>query len=434
MRIDLTIKKDYLPNWGLWEGIRELVQNGRDAEMEYGAKLEVDWFNGNLRIENDGCTLPRRALLLGETSKADRDDLIGQFGEGLKLGILALVRLGRRVVVRTGGEVWKPSLRHSDEFGAEVLSFQIQGGREAQNRVRVEIECSKEEWQSVRDRFLFLCRETENDRVETNHGTLLVAQRFQGRLYVKGIFVSHDTSLNYGYDMFHAKLDRDRKMVDSWDLQRDTACILGSSVAQRPDLLDPLFKLLEKSANDVRGINQYSTDYIPNSVSEQITAKFTARYGEDAVPVENLAESKDIEHLGKKGVVLPAGLRVLVSKNIGSLEEVKRRLSEEVKKTCSWSDLSQAEQKNLERAVELVGVVSACTINDVDVVDFRSSSLLGQHKNGRYLLARKILADRSSSLETLVHEVAHNSGADGDKGHVAEIERMWAGIVEHLTK
>jgi hypothetical protein len=35
-------------------------------------------------------------------------------------------------------------------------------------------------------------------------------------------------------------------------------------------------------------------------------------------------------------------------------------------------------------------------------------------------------------LSTLVHEVAHHAGSDGEKNHVSEIERIWSGIVQGL--
>jgi len=69
----------------------------------------VDWRQGVLRIENEGAHLSREALLFGTTSKMGRADLIGKFGEGLKLGVLALVRAGRPVTIRSGSEVWNPT-------------------------------------------------------------------------------------------------------------------------------------------------------------------------------------------------------------------------------------------------------------------------------------------------------------------------------------
>ena len=38
-KLELSINVNYLPAWKAWEGIRELVQNGKDAETEFNAPL-----------------------------------------------------------------------------------------------------------------------------------------------------------------------------------------------------------------------------------------------------------------------------------------------------------------------------------------------------------------------------------------------------------
>ena len=121
MKIPLSIEADYLPEWGAWEGIRELVQNGKDAEVQLDAPLKVTHKNQTLVIENEGASMERRALLFGSTTKTGRDDLIGKFGEGLKLGMLALVRAGRPVKIRVGGEVWIPTIEKSNGCNANGL-------------------------------------------------------------------------------------------------------------------------------------------------------------------------------------------------------------------------------------------------------------------------------------------------------------------------
>src|SRR3970040_1423187 len=110
MKLELSIKTDYLPEWGTWHGIRELVQNGRDAEIQFDAPLKITHQGQTLRIENVSVTLPHEALLFGHTTKTDRGDLAGQGGEGLKLGVLALVRGGQPVTIHSGNEVWKPTI------------------------------------------------------------------------------------------------------------------------------------------------------------------------------------------------------------------------------------------------------------------------------------------------------------------------------------
>lgn len=434
--VKLTIKKDYLPGWGLWEGVRELVQNGKDAEVEHGAKLTVEWrpssvtpLGGRLHIENEGTSIPRSALLMGETSKEGRDDLIGKFGEGLKIGILALARLGRSVLVRSGPEVWRATLTMAEEFNATVLAFQIQGGRKDQSRTVVEIDMTRKEWEEFRPRFLFLGTATPDDRIETPTGTLLTAPRFKGKLYVKGIFVAESPTLSYGFDLKRAKIDRDRKMVDPFSLQSETRRVLTAAVAQRPDLFDRYFRLVERGADDAR-YNAWEGGEIPAEIRALAVAKFRERHGEDALPVATLDESKTLEHLGKRGVVCGESLRAILV-DLGSTREAIAKLREEVTATYSWGDLSPIERAYVDRAVRRVALaVEDFTMEKVDVVDFRDKKLLGQHKDGRYLLARRALKSRAEALGVLVHEVAHDRGLDGEKSHGAEVERIWSAIAE----
>jgi len=80
----------------------------------------------------------------------------------------------------------------------------------------------------------------------------------------------------------------------------------------------------------------------------------------------------------------------------------------------------------------MVDLTESLELDIVDVVSFRSTELEGQFKNGRILVARSMLASRRGTLAVLVHELAHRKGLDGDKGHVAEIERIYSDLVERL--
>ena len=90
-KIELSIKAAYLPGWSLYEGIRELLQNARDAEVQDDAKMSVKHVYrirdkrpiGALVISNDGTTIPKESFLIGHTTKLGRNDLAGQYGECL---------------------------------------------------------------------------------------------------------------------------------------------------------------------------------------------------------------------------------------------------------------------------------------------------------------------------------------------------------------
>ncbi len=437
MKIHLTIKVDYLPSWGAYEGVRELLQNAKDAEVESSATMSVRYRkdSGTLVIENDGVVLPHEALLLGHTTKLGRSDTIGKFGEGLKLGILALVRAGHKVKIRSGSEVWVPSIERSDKFDADVLVFDISKGREPKDRVQVEIgNFAEEDWNAMSDCFLFLLKpeELEKVRINTYQGGLLLGEKYVGRVYLKGIFVGNDPKLRYGYDLREGSIDRDRKMVDKYDLQYTMRGIWQEAMNTRPDLVEPFIQMLSQSAADLEGISTYSADTLSPKVRQAVVASFQAIHGTDALPVENLADSKDIEHLGKKGVVAPKGLKAVLDTVLGSTEAVKANLRNEVVQSFGWSDLDTTERENLERAIAMVNAVEPVSLDTVDVVSFRDEKIQGMFKDGRYLLSKPMLAALKDTLTVLVHEVAHQAGGDGDKGHVATIERIWAGITMNL--
>ncbi len=437
--IELGIDGSYLSGsngWSAADGIRELMQNAQDATVEHGGELKVSHEGERLVIENTGAKLSRQALLIGNTSKRDREDLMGQWGEGLKFGVLVLVRAGMKVTIRTGPEVWTPSIGESEKFaGASVLKFDIQGGREDRRRVRVEIEgVSKEFWSEIKDNFLFLYRR-EVPQVETERGALLTSDKFKGRVYVKGIFVKADPNLQFGYNLFKVELDRDRRVLDSYDMGRETRQIWAAALAQEPDLVENFFSMLSKRSVDTEGFYYSGAQLIPDSALDAMAAKFTTRYGADAVPVKNIEESKDLAHFGKKGVVCPEALYNVLTRRLDTAAQVQEKLAHEVQRTYSWDELDLVEQQNLTRAIGLVNKANTAHLAMVNVVDFSNPDLEGLNSSDGIQVARKHLVFRAKVLEILVHEHAHatTGAADGDKAHVARIESTWAAISEVLA-
>jgi len=113
----LTLSPKYIPSWGKWEAFRELMQNVIDRKHEY-EKAEII-FNYNTQkqrivIGNKFSVLDKKTLVMGETTKANDDEMIGQYGEGYKLAMLVLLRLGTRIRIRTSNEVWAPEIKFQE--------------------------------------------------------------------------------------------------------------------------------------------------------------------------------------------------------------------------------------------------------------------------------------------------------------------------------
>ena len=72
-------------------------------------------------------SLHKKILLLGYSQKSETANVIGQFGEGLKIGALALVREGRLVKMTTSKDVWRFDLSEDEHFEEKVLTVFVSG-------------------------------------------------------------------------------------------------------------------------------------------------------------------------------------------------------------------------------------------------------------------------------------------------------------------
>ena len=448
-RFPLSIATAYRPNWKLWEGLRELVQNGIDAETEFGAPMTVDLYNGKLRIENngyqlrdDGRVMPLDVLLLGHTSKRERSDLIGQFGDGMKIGILALLRLGHAVKLRNGSDVWNFSLGQNGDMESEVVVCDVSPGHKPEPRVRIEIDgISDDDWRMVKERFLHPAIRDQRislDQVATPYGDLLIGPAYAGKLYVKGIFVQHVPKLRYGYNFREAEVNIDRDLVESYDRDANMRRILSDAAEIRPDLAENMVAALMDSTADFAGISAYSAAYLSDALCSRVETAFDEKFGKDTLAVDSIGESRECESFGKRGVPIgqtPIG--AIIKTRRGSFDKVKKEKATETTATYAWHDLTDDERANLGFAADMVAKVeSSVTLDSVSIVDFADVNLLGLAKGTEIKLARRILSSRAETLATFIHEAAHvvtNVAADFTPEHTRAIERIWASVAKLLV-
>jgi len=433
-KIELTLTSSYLPDWRLQQAIREIVQNARDSDLD-GNKMDFVHKGDKLIVSNEGVVLDHSVFLLGKTGKAERSDTAGKFGEGLKLAMLVCAREGIPMTIRNGSEVWHPKIETSERFAGEsVLVIHIEKGRVQKDRFQVEIGFPEEVWEENKWKYLFCERPSRKEFVNTPTGKLLMGEKYKGCIFVKGIFVCKG-DLDYGYDFNQAELDRDRRVMSSWDIQRHARPILIHA-SQQKDGIDSgrLYEMMRQESADAR---VSSWESVSEDMVESIKQTFVSLHGENAVPVKSTAESSDMEHLGKKGVVVGESLLNVLRLSFGDIDKLRKDLSRQITGHVSWHELTEKEKHNLKNAIDIINAADKnlrVNLSNVDIVTFRDSMLLGMHKEGKALLSRAVLDDHVDTMSTLVHEVAHRKGADGEKEHVQEIERIWSAIFRiHCT-
>jgi len=438
--IELSIKETYVPSWGTWECLREAMQNGMDEDKR-GYKLTVKYRNGQLHIQNIGADMTTEALLMGETDKAENAELLGEHGEGLGVGILAGVRAGYDITIRTQTEIWKPFIGSSNNFrGRNVLKVRTRKLKVRRGDVTVSITMPEETWEEAKDLFLpFATLDRAKHLIEIEgRGAIIRDEKFKGRVYVKGIFVQHIPELVMGYNLLDFRVDRDRRLIDTWNLKWELASMYREAIRKRPEAMAPeVYAMLRDGKMDTQSLEHNSDE----EVTEALAQEFIAEHGENSVPVKSIGEAVDISNANKHGVVVNDTLaKVLAaSRTVQTSEEVKQALAKSITATYSWSDLTAIEQANLQAAAAIVDAVLPSfleshhvepVLNIIQVADFYQEDLVGEIRDGRVVLARKVLTTQEEILEHLVHELAHIiSGADdGMIRHTRAIESLWSAL------
>ena len=301
-KFQLTLSTDYVPDWTCVEAVRELFQNALDNQT-VNPENEMFWeylaAENILRIGNKTSVLTLDSLLLGFSTKRDDERTIGTHGEGYKIALMVLLREGKEVTIYNygRGEVWRTRLVRSRKFNGvfvpEILvDRKYRWLRKPSHDLIIEIRgISEEEYQAIVESNLHLQGELEGYSTENNSGFILTDPKYQGKIFVNGLFICHNTNFRYGYDVNpkYIRLDRDRKLVDTIDLAFVTSRMWR--YANQPKLVA---QMLMADVLDVRYVKSlayyrpYSDErQIDSGIQRELREEFKSSYGKNAVPVSD---------------------------------------------------------------------------------------------------------------------------------------------------
>lgn len=343
-KIHLTIDKSYCANWGVYQGIRELIQNAKDAEEYDGKPMIITHYprTNRLEIVSKGVFVqPANLLVLGKTSKGAGNQR-GKFGEGFVLGVLALMRKECHVSFRNGDLSWTVSFEMPDTGhpleGNELLTFKSRAIVNRENDFWVQIEgINAEAWNILRTKFLFLEPGDPAHRIETEHGALLMDAPRKGQVFVRGIYVRSFEDLSCGYDLPNVQLDRDRQMIDEWHLHYALGNLWTlAAKAGAEDVATKVYTMAKANAPDTRQIRYHADDKLLANMRRH----FEKEHGDNAVPVVNNAEADVVTKKGGKATVVSAVLKELLEKSGLSIDAASRRLDSVVERRWTSEEVA----------------------------------------------------------------------------------------------
>ena len=312
-RFELGMSMEYVGNWGITEAVREIFQNCYDEEIvnpenkmlcEYNEELQV------LRIGNRNSTLSTKTLLLGCSSKRDDKRTIGTHGEGYKVATIVLLRnnIGIRILNYNDREVWTAKVVNSKRYGCPIGVYDIEqlGIFKKQPEFNLVFELvgiTKEMYDLIKENNLHL-QDDLGEVYNGNSGRCLLDEKFKGKIYVNGLFVCTNPNLTYGYDIVAnlVKLDRDRGLIDSFDLQWTLGRVIYET--GNIDFINSV-----KSTWDGVYIRIYMASVTSDkSVNKAIYfdsyEKFREKYGNDAVAVNSTDEFNILKKQGYNPVMV----------------------------------------------------------------------------------------------------------------------------------
>lgn len=293
-KYELSLSRNYVSSWGIEEAIRELLQNAKDSNGE--DIIDIDKSSGTITITNKNTSIPSSTLLLGNTSKKDDLDKIGQFGEGYKLALLVLLRDDKEVFIKNGNKNWIPSFEYSDNFECEVLCITETAGNG--NDLTFEISgFDSSELDELENEFLGLNGQAYNS-IQTSYGEILTDSDYKGKVFVDGLPVYEDDNFDYGYNFkpCYVSLDRDRKSINIYELKRLTALSVACCIDNFA-FVDEVIDGKGRDGEYIKDENVEFDDEFKEKYAKHLMNRFDIK--EEDVVI-NKSSSDLIEYVGRK--------------------------------------------------------------------------------------------------------------------------------------
>jgi hypothetical protein len=390
----LNLHRNYVPNWGIAEVVREVVSNARDA----GAHTVEFFGDDRVVVSNEGDPGLFELLVIGGGTKTEGGETIGQFGEGLKMAALVATRTrGSHMSISCPKGRLSFEFKKNESLGGELLTAVLDESSRSDNfTVIVDGKNVKEIYDTM-----FL-------QTDSGYGPIERQEQSKMRVFAKGV---HITTLEepclFDWNLEHLKLNRDRTIPDTYAIRSGVGSFITSQLWLGSE--EWADRLLEHQ-NSYEAQSLRST-WLGDKGKKMMTGAFYRKYGENAVLASSDTSRNQLAAArGYKPIVLPDHIATeLTAKSVDDVITVADRL---IPSDITIGDAMMAELNYVVDRLNIPCLIQICK-DDGEHMGFAQiqGGMVNVWLNETLFMPGK----RKDRLRTLCHELGHiQGGTDGD--------------------
>lgn len=421
--IVFPISLKYVDHWDDdgWPVMRELAANALDSDP--GFRIEMT--NGTLFIRSTGTNLAVRHLLFGISEKKD-PNAIGQFGEGLKLALLALTREGLTAHIYTKSmHLWNEP---AELYGEQVFKIVWEKLPWPCEHDRTNIEVPDWPYKTFEKRFL---RPGDPRILFTDPFGRSVLEEDMPGIYVKGVWVQrargYGRAYTFGYNLTDVEMNRDRGVVDHWNVNAEVGKIWASVTDEG------LLTRFWQAVKDQMAEKSCYMHGCPIANKPGMKRAFQEVYGKDAVIETDESTAHEATYRGANVVSAAdigggVGLKGVVTELVGTdaqyvaeMEGGDRKYLPDKKLPSDKLKVLKMLRRMAKRAGAQGHVFAYILPTDVNGESYKKDIRIGL----------SVLGNEEEALAVWLHEEAHRqyNTADATAAHVNAVAKVAARVI-----
>jgi len=439
VQVPTPISTEYRSQWGVWEAIREIVQNSLDETEQMPILTRTTEGNIVIHDDGDGCELPNM-IILGKSQKKDGFKR-GQYGEGVKIASVILLKAGCKVQAQSRD--WIIEFRLGKLLSENILEYNItktDGQHKGFSMIITGLDFDTV-YEIMTTKFV---DPSSPDVLHTDstYGRLLTG-KYKGNMYKRNIFVAKcHKEAEFGYDLFNVDTGTDRNFMNTWDADENMGKLL-STVKDRA-IIKKVIELQQKDVLESEASGwKLTPEYL--AVFEEIFGsvqvidtdnelKGKVHYnGGNQVTVKNYSFASAMQREG-----FYSAEKFLEMKAQQNMERSKKQFSE----------LGQDKQRIVMRGLNLIKMIEGydgekmfpinarSMINDEKLKFFeKKDSTLGYVEDNIIYIATSQLNNMETFCKTMIEELIHTIYDTNDitAEHERALKEAINGLIKLLT-